>query len=295
MKCKSCSEKAVLLKPKLCKKHFFKYFEKRVYDTIKEHKLISKKDKVCVAVSGGKDSLVTLHLLNKKFDVTGLAIDEGIKGYRKHTLDDLKKFCKEHKIKLNVVSFEKEFGYSLDKLLKKLKVKPCTACGILRRYLLNKFSRKFDLIATGHNLDDEAQSIAMNYLRNNLEVGARLGLKSGLIKDKNFTPRVKPLYFCPEKEIMLYSFLKRIQTNFVECPYATESYRNFIREKLNEYENEARGSKAKIVKGFLKILPKLKKSYLEKYSNKQSILKCAECKEPSKQEICSKCLLLKKL
>jgi len=293
MKCNKCSEKAVLLKPKLCKKHFFQYFEKKVYDTIKKYKLISKKDNVCVAVSGGKDSLVTLHLLNKKYNVTGLAIDEGIKGYREHTLKDLKEFCKD--IKLKIVSFEKEFGLPLDKLLKKLKVKPCTACGILRRYLLNKYSRRFDLIATGHNLDDEAQSIMMNYLRNNLEVGARLGLKSGLVKDKGFTPRIKPLYFCTEKEIMLYSFLKGIQTNFVECPYATESYRNFIRDKLNSFESENKGSKERIVKGFLKVLPEPKRSYLAKYANKNSLLKCKVCKEPSKQEICSKCLLLKRL
>ncbi|HAB51479.1 MAG TPA: tRNA lysidine(34) synthetase TilS, partial [Ignavibacteriales bacterium] len=75
----------------------------------------------------------------------------------------------------------------MDEMLKILKVKPCTICGIFRRYLLNKKSKELKLtkLATGHNLDDEAQSIMMNQMKNNMNASARLGPKTGISNDKN--------------------------------------------------------------------------------------------------------------
>ena len=65
MKCDECGSKAV--QSNRCKDHFVAYFEKKALDCIDDFKLIEKKDKVCVAVSGGKDSLTVLHILKKWF------------------------------------------------------------------------------------------------------------------------------------------------------------------------------------------------------------------------------------
>ena len=49
---------------KLCKGHFSEYFENKVLKTIRQFKLLDKEEKVGVALSGGKDSLTVLHILN---------------------------------------------------------------------------------------------------------------------------------------------------------------------------------------------------------------------------------------
>lgn len=271
--------------------------EKRVLETIKKYNLLNKKDKVLVAASGGKDSTTALYLLKKfGYDVCALIINAGIKNYSKKNLENLTVFCKQNKIKLYEASFEKEFGFTLSKIKNKLhkidkNLKVCTICGILRRYLLNKKARKLKItkIVTGHNLDDEAQAILMNLFKANTNVSARLGPLVGVLRDKKFIPRVKLLYFVSEKEIEIYSKKKKFPVLYERCPYVQEAYRNHVRTLLNEYERKNKGTKEKIVKKFLEILPKLKKRYSGKLSY------CKICKEPSSGKICNRCMLLKRL
>ncbi|MBW3014737.1 TIGR00269 family protein [Candidatus Woesearchaeota archaeon] len=291
MKCKKCKQKSVV--SGLCKEHFVKSFERRFYDCIEKYELIQKKDKVLVAVSGGKDSIVLLYLLSQKYKVKALAIDEGIRGYREHTLKVLKDFCEKHSIELTGRSLKGEFGYTLDQIIRKTKLRPCTVCGILRRYLLNK-DRSCDVIATGHNLDDEAQSIMMNIFKNQVELLARLGPKTGVIPKKiakkHFIQRIKPMYFIPEREIMAYAVLKRFGVPFTECPYAYDSFRASILEQLNFLENKNPGTKMNIVKNFLAILPKLKEEF-----KSGRVGQCSRCSEPANQDLCSACQMADKI
>ncbi|MBW2965241.1 TIGR00269 family protein [Candidatus Woesearchaeota archaeon] len=293
MKCEKCTEKAVLSGPALCKKHFIDYFEKKVIDTIRKQRLFNKTEKVCVASSGGKDSTAVLYLaarfLGPKNRPTALLIDEGISGYRDQTISDLKRFCKENYIALKIVSFEKEFGMTLDRIIrsKKINLKPCNICGTLRRYLLNRHSRGFDVIVTGHNLDDESQAVMMNLLRQQVDVLARLGPSTGIAKQKGFTQRVKPLYFCSEKETALYALLKGFDVSFNECPYIVESYRADIRDMLNAYEAAHRGTKQSIVSSFMRMLPKLKKE--SAHTGPQA---CTKCGEPCAASLCNACRLV---
>ncbi|MBU2496645.1 MAG: TIGR00269 family protein [Nanoarchaeota archaeon] len=301
--CKKCESNPVYILDngkKLCNSHFTRYYEKKVFRTIAKYSLLEKGDKIAVAASGGKDSTTLLYIL-KKFckerrfcKVEALAIDEGIKGYRDKSLSDLKKFCKKNKIKLHVFSFKKEFGFSLDEILikarkKKIKLNSCYICGILRRYLINKYARKlkFTKLATGHNLDDEAQTIIMNQFKGNVALSANLGPKTGTSEDESFAQRIKPLYLCTEKENMIYSFIHNIVPHYTECPYQ-ESYRFTIRDFLNKFEAKNPGIKNSIVKSFLEFLPLLKK----KYKDKKTLKKCKKCKEPSSKDTCKTCELL---
>ena len=260
MKCKKCVKKAVFLNPDYCKNHFIEYFEKKVKHTIDRFDMLNRNDKVVVACSGGKDSISTLHLLNKLHgNVSALAIDEGISGYRPKTLMDLKLFCRENSIKLKIVSFKKEFKKTLDQMLKKQE-HPCTVCGTLRRNLLNKYAKGFDKLATGHNLDDESQAILMNLLKNQTFLLNSLGLVSR--KNTNFVPRVKPLYFCSEKEVATYALLKGFQISFTECPNIAVAYRAQVRDSLNDYEKNHPGTKRNIIESFLKLKPNLQQEFI---------------------------------
>jgi uncharacterized protein (TIGR00269 family) len=287
-----------ILKNKYKNKYILE-FERKIVKNIAKLRLFSKKDKILVAASGGKDSTVILYILKKYgYNVEAITVDASISAYSKKNLENVIKFCKENKIKLNILVFRKEFGYSLCGLQsilvsKGAKFKSCTTCGVLRRYLINKKSRalKPKAVITGHNLDDEAQSVLMNLLKNNLEMLARLGPKTGVIKDKKFVPRIKPLYFIPEKDITKYSKAMNFPVVYDKCPCAFDSYRNHLRNMLNQIEKKNPLVKRNIINYFLKILPELR----NKFKTKDKIGYCEICKEPAKNKICQTCKILSML
>ena len=289
MKCSRCRKEAIInvLMP-LCRNHFIENFEKKVKRTIKKYGLIDKNDKIAVAASGGKDSTTALYLMRKFFPrskVEAIAIDEGIPGYREYTLSDLRKFCRKQKIKLNIYSYEKEFGNSLEGLIRKNSGNPCRICGVLRRYLLNRKSKGFTKLVTGHNLDDESQSVIMNIFKSHIKLMERLGPKTGVIKDDSFVPKVKPLYFCHQKEVAAYALLNKFSVRFAECPHAEDSYRSKIRDLLNGFELEYRGTKNSIISSFLKIKERLKSQPFDKVEY------CVKCGEVAEQGVCAACLI----
>ncbi|MBU0470239.1 MAG: TIGR00269 family protein [Nanoarchaeota archaeon] len=305
MDCDKCKAKAVitLQHGNLCKNHFLKYFEEKVFKTINKFQLLGRDEKICVATSGGKDSLTVLYLTKKYIEkyhlpaaLFALAIDEGITSYREKTLADLQEFCAEHKIKLHLASFEDEFGEKLEtavlKLNQDVKRRQCNICGVWRRYLLNKYAKKLeaDKVVTGHNLDDEAQAILMNTFKANTKLAGRLGPKTGTYEHERFIPRVKPLYFCSEKEVRLYTLLKGFKVQYTECPYSKEGYRHHIQEMLNEFENKFKGTKQGIINSYLALLPLIKNS-----EENLEILSCKLCQEPANKEICNACNLREEL
>ncbi len=300
MPCKNCLKKAVITLPnsniKLCSNCFVKYFEKKTFKTLAKYAMIKEGDRIAVAVSGGKDSFSLLYLLNKfaekhrKLGVVVVSIDEGIKGYR--NLSNVERYCKENSIEYHAFSFKEEFGLTLDKMTKKVKMNPCSICGILRRFMLNSKARELKLtkLATGHNLDDEAQSILMNQFRGNLERSARLGPVTGILSDKRFVRRIKPFYLLTEKEVATYSFLKKFPVPYNECPYSVSSYRADVRDMLNEFTKKHPQTKNAIVNSFLEVLPILKKRYSE-----SKIKTCKVCGEPTSGDVCTVCKLLESL
>ena len=77
MACSKCDNKAIiaLQHGNLCKKHFINYFEDKVFKTINRFQLLGRNEKVCVAASGGKDSLTVLYLTKKYLEKNGLPTD----------------------------------------------------------------------------------------------------------------------------------------------------------------------------------------------------------------------------
>ena len=299
MECYKCQLKAVikLQNGALCKSHFINYFEEKVFKTISKFKLINRDDNLCIATSGGKDSLTVLYLTKKYLQrnklnntLTALAVDEGIANYREKTLDDLKEFCQTHSVPLKIVSFEKAF-MTLDEAQKKqIGKKPCNICGVWRRYLLNKHAKesKSTKLVTGHNLDDEAQVILMNIFKANTKLAGRIGPSSGIEEHDLFVQRVKPLYLCPEKEVRLYTLLKGFKVQYTECPYSQEGYRHYIQELLNSLENKYRGSKQGVINSFLELLPLIKE---KEQGRVEKIQECNECGEAANQPTCNACKL----
>ncbi|MBI2664680.1 TIGR00269 family protein [Candidatus Woesearchaeota archaeon] len=288
-KCSNCSSKAIIASEQaFCKKHFIEYFENKAVSTIKKFNMIGSNDRIIVASSGGKDSTAVLYILKKYFgNVEALAIDEGIPGYRSITLQDLEKFCSNNGIPLNIYSYKEEFGFSLKEALQLRKdLSPCHMCGILRRYLLNSKARGFTKIATGHNLDDEAQSIMMNLVKAQMPLLSRLGPVTGNARDSMFIPRIKPLYFCTEKESATYAIANNFAPRFVQCPHSHSSFRAFIRDMMNDYAAVNKKAKINLINNFLKILPQLKAAQSTQLNH------CSNCGEPCSKETCKACKLV---
>ena len=200
MKCDKCSAPAILFQRysglHLCKVHFFADVEKKIKKEIRKKRI---EGTLAVAFSGGKDSAVVLAVLNDLFsrrgvEIVAITIDEGIAGYRDKALESAAMLIAELGVRWQVASFEEYLDVRIDRLHER----PCTVCGILRRSLLNRIAKTVgaSTLATGHNLDDEAQTVLMNYSRGDIDRLLRLDdpAKEGLVR------RVKPLKYVPQKK-----------------------------------------------------------------------------------------------
>lgn len=281
----------------LSDKHFLAYLEKKVRKTIRQYELFTVKDKIAVAVSGGKDSTVCLYVLKKLgYNVEAVTIDAAIGNYTKVNLENIKKVCEENKIKLHVISFRDEFGKSLCYLREFLKEKgfeysSCMLCGILKRYLLNKHCKKlkFDYLATGHNLDDEAEAFLMNVFRNDFPLASRQGPISRSSDKDKFVRRVKPLSFISNEEAKRYSQIKEFPVNYEICPCSVDAHRRQYRKMLAEFESKNPGVKYSIVR----FLETMKNNLKETPATKTN--ECESCGEPASGKICKTCQILKQI
>jgi len=265
------------------------WFESTVESTISNHNLLLHDERIAVACSGGKDSTSILYMLKKLgYNPDAIAIDEGIPGYRDSTLEDLKLFCDSNDISLKTFSFSSDFGFQLQDVRSKMDSAPCKSCGILRRYLLNKYSFGYDKIVTGHNLDDEFQNIVMNVLKSNVDVLMRLGPVTGHKAQDGFVQRVKPLYFVTEKQVLTYSLLKGFNIHYTECPNASLGYRTRIRDLFFQLEESIPGLRKNSVESFLSLTT-------DSEPNISSPQRCEKCNMPSKGKICSACATVEKL
>lgn len=291
----------------LCREHFLLDVEHKVKKSIRTQGMLKKGDRIAVALSGGKDSSAVLHLLCALFssrpsmEIFAITIDEGIRGYRRKTVKSAEKLAKSLGVEHRIFTFSDAYGTTLDELIEK--GHPCTYCGVLRKTLLNKCAREMGAtkLVTGHNLDDEAQTILMNYLRGDTERLARFYPERA---HDGMVPRIKPLRDVPEKETALYAIIKDLPAAFSECPYARDSLRMEVRNLLNSYDSRHPGTKYSLVRGFERISGRIGfesdggvNPNLDANASRNNYgvapNRCRTCGEPSAGELCEACLLLK--
>ncbi|HKL24194.1 MAG TPA: TIGR00269 family protein [Candidatus Nanoarchaeia archaeon] len=268
--------------------------QEKVKETLKKAGIEDKKEKIIVALSGGKDSTVTAYILKKLgYNIEGLHINLGVGKYSDDCLRLVKKLCNELNIKLHIYDLKKEQGKSMhffwDKIKKEKKLTTCSICGVFKKWILNKKARDLegDKIATGHNLDDEAQTVLINFFKGSLSLSEKSGVITKEIQDENsdiFIPRIKPLFNIAEKDILKFAKEKKMQFLTGSCPYAEESYRIQVRRFLSKIKTK---EKENILKNFKEMQKTNKKE------NKKEINFCENCGEPSKGELCKRCELLK--
>ncbi len=263
--------------------------EKKVRQTLSKIGL-NKNERILVALSGGKDSTVTAYLL-KKFDynIEGFHINLRMGDYSEKCLLAVKRLCKLLEINLHIYDIKKEMGSSMcylrSAIQSKKSLKNCAICGVIKKWIMNKEVRrlKADKIATGHNLDDEAQTFLMNIFKGSPELSANSGAITRNISDSKFIPRIKPLFYILENDVREYSRDEKLPVVYEKCPCAIDSYRIQVRKFVDGLSSK---EKMNIIENMDKMLGKIEKK-------ETKINYCEVCGEPSRNEVCKKCELLK--
>jgi len=275
-----------------------KIVEKKVQETIDKYGLFTKKDKILVALSGGKDSVTVLYVLKKLgYEVDAFYLDLHIGDWSKKNLIAVQELCKLLAVKLTVVDIRAELGSSMCFIHKGIKSKKpnlsnCLICGVIKRSLLNKKARELGAtkIATGHNLDDEVEVYFMNLFKYNSDLLWGMGPQNGVTRDKKFVPRIKPLYFVTNKETKEFTQELKLPVVYEKCPCSsTSGIRNDIRKMVQELEKENPNLKKELIE---KLQEKIKNKNF-KVSGK--ITYCEKCGEPARGKICKSCDLFSSL
>ncbi len=270
----------------LCAAHFQDYVERRVKKDLKKQWKTTGQETIAVALSGGKDSTTTLHLTHQIFakrrgiTLHAITVDEGIHGYRDHSLPITKRTCDALDIEHHIIPFKDLIGATMDEIATRHdEIGECSYCGVFRRRCLNHASRQLgvDRLMTGHNLDDMAQSILMNFVNADLEKLTRLGPHSRI--QPGFIPRGLPLRTIPEQEVMLYAILRGFEFHNAECPYAVRAARGTYRDILAKLEDASPGTRHSILKSY----DGLRGLLLEKYPA-VPLNHCKGCQEPTSQQ-----------
>jgi len=287
MKCKFCEKEAYikLYHPKmpLCREHFIEYFERKVRRTIERYKLFKKDERILVAISGGKDSAVVSYILKKfNYDIQCLYINLGVGKYSDKCEEYVKRQCEMIDTPLHIVRIRELLGTGVGEL--RTTRPTCSYCGTTKRYISNKFAydNNFDVVVTGHNVDDEASFIFGNVLNWNTQYLAKQG--PILPGEGKFVKRVKPLYEATEREIVAYASAVGIEYVTDKCPYSKGAITLKYKEVINQLEEMRPGTKIKFVRGFLK-----KRYLFEGEVERGEIKECKVCGMPSGGEVCSFC------
>jgi len=296
MMCDRCQNTAVYSRKysgeNFCSECFSNSILRKAAKTISKYNMIQNGELVCVAVSGGKDSLALLDVLSKmsknhNFGIHAVTIDEGITGYREEALEIVKKFCSDLGVSHSVYSYKELFDLTLDESLKLRedeKISSCSICGTLRRRAMDHAAKEVgaNVIATGHNLDDTLQTFIINTLSGDTN---KIGWMDPDTSD-NSLRKVKPFCEIYESEIVFYAFTNGLPFQTEPCPHMNEGIRTEIREFLNKLENSHGGIKNSMYRSVLKI------SQIMAESNYKERTKCTNCGAECTGKICSVCKML---
>ena len=185
MKCRVCGKKAAVEVRRqgqaFCSEHYLEWFERQVERAIRRHRMLNEHDRVLVAVSGGKDSIALWEVLHRLgYATTGLHIQLGIDAYSQRALKATRAYAQNRGLPLIVVDLKEAYRLAIPELAELTRRRACSVCGLTKRYVMNRVAVEegFDVVATGHNLDDEASVLLGNVLHWQTDALVRQGQRA---------------------------------------------------------------------------------------------------------------------
>jgi uncharacterized protein (TIGR00269 family) len=257
MKCRKCGGSAALELRRhnaaFCSPHFIEFFRKQVAEAVHRHRMFSTEETILVAVSGGKDSLALWDvLLEDGYRTAGLYLDLGIFDYSKESKAKCEAFAAARGQTLHIVRVADAVGAPIPGVQQVTRRPTCSACGLSKRYLMNRAALEhgYQVVATGHNLDDEAATLFGSVMHWQTDALPRQSPALASTHPK-LVRRVKPLYRLSELETAAYAFLRGIDYIVDECPFAKGATSIAHKEVLNRLEEASPGAKHNFLFGFL--------------------------------------------
>lgn len=300
MKCKVCGQPASISlrshKTAFCDSDFLKFFEKRVRTTIRRYNLIGKDDRPVVAVSGGKDSLSLWCMLsNMGIAADGVYIDLGIDDYSGASLEKIKTVADRLGRKVFIFHVRDVFQKGINEVARAIRRVPCSACGMIKRYVMNRvcMDRGYNLLLTGHNLDDEAAALFGNVIYWKREY---LWKKDIILDEKkgHLSKKAKPFFLCSEREVAAYAIISGIDYVYEECPFSKGAKTLTYKGILNKIEETSPGTKLMFLKGYLDELREMKMRD-DNAEGREDVAYCATCGYPTLGGQCGFCWTLQKM
>ncbi len=281
----------------LCAEHYTEWFVQQTERAIHKYRMFMPEERVLVAVSGGKDSLALWEvLLRLGYQADGLYIDLGIDGglaYSAQSSAKAQAFAAARGAQLHIVSLPELYGetvYAIARRRRRAK-RPCSICGLVKRHEMNRiaFESGYAVLATGHNLDDEAAVLFGNVLHWHSGYIVRQG--PVLPADgAGLSRKVKPFCRFYERETAAYTLLRGIDYIYEECPYADHATSIWHKETLTRLEHESPGAKLQFYLHFLRA--KEEGLFCLQLTDTEALHKCEQCGQPTIAEgICAFCRL----
>ena len=269
------------------------WFRSQVRRAIEHDRMFGPDDRVLVAVSGGKDSLALWHALTKLgHRADGMYIRLGIGDYSNRSQAKAEGFAERHGLTLHQVDLEAGEGFTVPQLRDQREGKPCAACGTVKRYHFNRLAADlgYDVVATGHNLDDEAATLFGNVMHWQTDFLAR---QSPVLESTHprLVRKVKPLYRLGERDSAAYSIIERIDYILEECPMAKGAKSLVYKDMLNALEESQPGAKHQFLLGYLK----KGRSAVGAGGGDGAVLReCSRCGQPTTAEVCAYCRMVER-
>jgi uncharacterized protein (TIGR00269 family) len=297
VKCTVCKGPAVIdvrrHNANFCAEHFLRLCRDQVAKAIKDFDMVRPDDRVLVAVSGGKDSLAAWDLLLELgYQADGLYLGLGIGGYSDASGEMARSFASERNLTLREVDLPTDHGFDIPSGSKAARRVPCSACGLSKRHLFDEAAREggYDVVVTGHNLDDEAAVLFGNVLRWQTDY---LGRQLPVLPARNgFPKKAKPLVRLAERETAAYCVLRGIDYIVEECPMAEGNKHLGYKEALNAIEVQSPGSKHDFYFGFLARASERFQADAE--AEQDQLASCTRCGAPTTTEVCAFCRLVER-
>ncbi len=298
MKCRVCRQPAVIdirrHNAGFCGEHFLRLCRDQVTKAIEEFSMIGPGERVLVAVSGGKDSLAAWDLLSSLgYEADGLYLGLGIGDYSDTSGDHARRFAASRDLRLIEVDLRERYGFDIPTGSRAARRVPCSACGLAKRHVFDRVAVEggYDVVATGHNLDDEAAVLFGNVLRWQVDYLAR---QLPVLPERDGFPRkVKPLVRLTEREMAAYCVLRGIDYIVEECPMSAGNKHLGYKEALNAIEQQSPGSKHDFYFGFLARASERFRAGIE--ADQAALRPCSACGAPTVTEVCAFCRLVERV
>jgi len=294
-KCRSCKAPAVIDLPRhnanFCADHLLQLCRRQVEKAIDDYDMFTRSDRLLVAVSGGKDSLALWDILVEAgYAADGFYVGLGIGDYSDESGEHVRAFASERGLRLVTVDLRDEYGYDVPTAAHATKRVPCSACGLSKRHLFDKAALDggYDVVVTGHNLDDEAAVLLGNVLHWDIDYLARQ--RPVLDARDGFPKKAKPLVRLTERETAAWCLLRGIEYLVEECPIAAGNRHLHHKGVLNSIEKESPSTKSAFYLNFIDNMAPL---LVDQSAAAQGDLRdCARCGAPTTSEVCAFCRLV---